>query len=197
MSHHNVTLAALIGSRICHDLISPIGAVSNGLELIEMSGDTGPEMALVADSAANANARIRLFRIAFGISSGEQAIAGNEISAILAAAYPDRIRLEWAANGSLPRQLAQAVLLGVLCVEQAIPYGGQITVSNTDARWEIRADAERMNLDAGLWSKLQNDTGTAQASPSEVQFLLLPRHLAEMGRQCEVTTARSKITLTL
>ena len=66
MDQHIDNLAALIGSRICHDLISPIGAVTNGLELMSMAGGTGPELELVNESAANANARIRLFRLAFG-----------------------------------------------------------------------------------------------------------------------------------
>ncbi len=52
-------LAALIGSRICHDLISPIGAIGNGLELLSMAGAGGPEVALISDSVSNANARIR------------------------------------------------------------------------------------------------------------------------------------------
>ena len=53
-------LTALLGSRICHDLISPIGAISNGVELLLMDNVAkGPEMTLIAESVANANARIR------------------------------------------------------------------------------------------------------------------------------------------
>ena len=60
-------LAALIASRICHDLISPIGAIGNGVELLAMEpGGTLPEMALISESVANANDRIRFFRICFG-----------------------------------------------------------------------------------------------------------------------------------
>ena len=62
-------LNALLGSRICHDLISPIGAIGNGVELLIMDGATkGPEIALIAESVANASARIRFFRIGFGAS---------------------------------------------------------------------------------------------------------------------------------
>lgn len=58
----DLNYAALIGSRICHDLISPIGAINNGLELIEMSAPSlGPEMALISDSVTSASARIRFF----------------------------------------------------------------------------------------------------------------------------------------
>ncbi|HMS96693.1 MAG TPA: histidine phosphotransferase, partial [Tabrizicola sp.] len=58
-------LAALIASRICHDLISPLGAIGNGVELLAMER-AGPELDLLSESVAHANARIRLFRISFG-----------------------------------------------------------------------------------------------------------------------------------
>ncbi len=72
-------IASLIGSRISHDLISPIGAIGNGLELLSMSGAGGPEVELISDSVANANARIRHFRIAFGLASAEQGTSRSEI----------------------------------------------------------------------------------------------------------------------
>jgi histidine phosphotransferase ChpT len=63
----NIELTSLIGSRICHDLISPLGAIGNGVELLAMSEVAkGPEMSLIAESVENANARIRFFRVAFG-----------------------------------------------------------------------------------------------------------------------------------
>ncbi len=63
MSHTHSNLATLIGSRICHDLISPIGAIHNGLELLELSGGMSqtPEMQLIVESCANARARVTFF----------------------------------------------------------------------------------------------------------------------------------------
>ncbi len=68
MNVRSSDLVALIGSRICHDLISPIGAIGNGIELIGLSGaGAGPEMALISESVTNAQARIRFYyRVAFG-----------------------------------------------------------------------------------------------------------------------------------
>lgn len=60
----NLDLPALIGSRICHDLISPIGAINNGLELLNMAGTgaaPGPELELIGQSVESASARIRFF----------------------------------------------------------------------------------------------------------------------------------------
>ena len=83
MGETNVNLAALIGSRICHDLISPIGAISNGLELLDLAGGVqGPEMDLIADSVGNAGARIRFFRIAYG-AAGDQMLGRAEVVSVL------------------------------------------------------------------------------------------------------------------
>lgn len=63
MGQSDLNLAALIGSRICHDLISPIGAINNGLELLGMSGNRmeGPEIDLIGQSVQNASARASAF----------------------------------------------------------------------------------------------------------------------------------------
>ena len=71
--------AALIGSRICHALISPVGAINNGIELIQMTTPSlGPEMAMISERLTNASARIRFFRIAFG-AAGEQLVGRQEV----------------------------------------------------------------------------------------------------------------------
>ena len=97
MGQSNINLSALIGSRICHDLISPIGAINNGLELLDMSGRTsGPELDLIQESVGNASARIRFFRIAFG-AAGDQMMGRAEVVSILKDLM-DRTRLEDAAR---------------------------------------------------------------------------------------------------
>jgi len=58
MTKQDRDLTALIGSRICHDLISPLGAIGNGVELLQLSGmGDSPEMALISESVTNANLR--------------------------------------------------------------------------------------------------------------------------------------------
>ena len=80
-------IAALIGSRICHDLISPIGAIGNGVEILTMSASVGssPELGLIADSVHHTNARIRFFRIAYGAASMDNVIGRQEVISVLTA----------------------------------------------------------------------------------------------------------------
>lgn len=69
MTSHTHNLESLIGSRICHDLISPIGAIHNGIELL-MLGQTkdvpDEEMSLIFDSCRHAENKVKFFRLAFG-----------------------------------------------------------------------------------------------------------------------------------
>ncbi|RUV56051.1 histidine phosphotransferase, partial [Mesorhizobium sp. M5C.F.Ca.IN.020.29.1.1] len=59
-------LAALLCSRVCHDIISPVGAINNGLELLDEGGADEDAMKLIRQSARNASARLQFARIAFG-----------------------------------------------------------------------------------------------------------------------------------
>ena len=75
-----LNINALIGSRICHDLINPLGAISNGIELLEMAGVAqGPEMSLVSDSVENATAKLKMLRLAFGAASPDQTVSRQEV----------------------------------------------------------------------------------------------------------------------
>jgi len=119
----DIDLAALIGSRICHDLISPIGAINNGLELLGMSGQTGgAELDLISQSVENASARIRFFRIAYG-AEGIQPLGRAEIEAKMQG-YTAGGRL-CIASGSLepnPRKAVPLDLPGLKTLENAMTY---------------------------------------------------------------------------
>ena len=198
MGQHTDNLAALIGSRICHDLISPIGAVTNGLELMSMAGSQGPELDLVNESAANANARIRLFRLAFGQASPDQSTSGDEVRAILEDVYAkSRVTIDWTPPSELPRADAQILMLALLCCEQAIPQGGTITVTQEQSTWTLIATGPRIMADQTVWENLGRPYPNHDIAPSQVQFALLPRLLAEHGKTCtyRLTQAEARLVL--
>jgi histidine phosphotransferase ChpT len=189
MTQPNRNLGALIGSRICHDLISPVGAISNGLELMGLAGvPDGPEMALVADSAANANARLCFFRVAFGLSSDAQSMSEREMRSVLGGVYTAKTRCDWQVVGALPRKMAQAAFLGILCAEQAIPFGGTIRIDGGADALRLTATGERVDPKPEHWTWLTApEAGDLDDLPAaQVQFALLPGLLAEMGRRAAV-----------
>lgn len=78
-------LGALIAQRLCHDLVNPLGAIGNGLELLTMTQTETPEMALMRSSLDQALGRIRLYRLAFGLSSDGGRLPGADLGAALQA----------------------------------------------------------------------------------------------------------------
>ena len=117
MPDPNASLAALVGSRLCHDLISPVGAIQNGLELLSMAGGApGPELDLIQDSCDSATARIRFFRVAFGAADSEQMVSGRDIADTLEGLCKGgRTMAVWDAYGDYPRSAVQLVYLAFLC----------------------------------------------------------------------------------
>ena len=180
-------LAALVGSRLCHDLVSPLGAIGNGVELLQMVAPDSPELALIAEAVAAAQARVRLFRVAFGAASPDQMLRDTELAQALAS-LGGRLSVTTAFPPTLPRVRAKRLALAVLCAESALAWGGQIAV--TDQR--ITATAPRLRLDAELWNGLAQGSMPDPLAPNRVHFALL----AATG-PVTVTTAETCVSITL
>ena len=180
-------LAALVGSRICHDLISPIGAIGNGVELLALTdGDTGAEMDLISESVQNARARIRYFRIAYGAASEEQSVSRSEILSILAAtARGGRINYIWKIEGDQPRRLVRAALLMLQALESTMPLGGDIQITQDGETWVMRAEGPRLNVDQELWDNIAAPQMGFRYTAAHVQFALLPGVLTEAQRSLQ------------
>ncbi|MFZ0100200.1 MAG: histidine phosphotransferase family protein [Gemmobacter sp.] len=178
-------LAALIGSRICHDLISPIGAIGNGVELLMMSPEAqGPELALIAESVASANARIRFFRIGFGHSAPDQRIGRPEVTSVLAdLTRGSRLAIDWDGPVDLPRSEVKLAFLLLMCLESALPYGGEITVSATGQAWSMTARAAKTKVDPDLWTELTASSTDSRLGAAHVHFALARGELRNQGRE--------------
>jgi histidine phosphotransferase ChpT len=127
-------LAALLCSRVCHDLISPVGAIVNGVEVLEEDKDEETRtfaLELIKKSARNASARLQLCRLAFGAagSAGAQIETGDAETVARGLLEDDKTKITW----NLPRELKPKnqvkLLLNMLIVAGgAIPRGGTLTV---------------------------------------------------------------------
>lgn len=187
MTEH-ADLAALIGSRICHDLISPIGAIGNGVELMLLDGASQtPELALVSESVAQASARIRFFRLAFGAATGDQRIGQAEVTGLLAdLTRGSRQTIDWSSAADLSRREVKVVLLAILCLETALPLGGRIRVEQGETRWTVTGEGQRLRVEPTLWDSLSKPVHGAEVLPAQVQFLILPEAIARQHRRLTV-----------
>lgn len=197
MTETHTTLAALIGSRICHDLISPIGAINNGLELLNMAGvPSGPEIGLIGESVGNASARIRFFRVAFG-AAGDQMVGPAEVQSILRDLYGrGRTSVDWKVDYPVLRIEVRLAFLGILCAETAMAFGGTITVSEHNRGWRLRGEADRILPDGALWDLLDQTDPPAQLQPSHVQFALMPLVAREARRKIRAEQDGKSVTIT-
>lgn len=171
-----------------------------------MSGlRAGPEVALISQSIENANARIRFFRVAFGIAGDDQEMSRQEISSILQdISAGGRIQYEWSEDTVGLRRMIQPVFLAAMCLENALPLGGTISISRAGQRWIIRGAGERVTLDEGLRYALmppspdgtKTPANTPAITPAQVQFALLPQTIDAIGRRLalEITETAAHIS---
>ena len=127
-------LAALLASRVCHDIISPVGALANGLEVLEE--DQGPEMhefamELINKSAKSASAKLKFARLAFGASgsAGASIDTGEAEEVVVGYIAGEKADLTWEGSRSLvPKNRVKLLLNLIMLSLGAIPRGGNVGV---------------------------------------------------------------------
>ncbi len=130
-------LLEVLASKICHDLISPIGAVNNGIELLEdMGSEAGPEAtALISFSAHQASAKLQLFRMAYGVGGADSTIKPEDIykAVELLVSQDKKIKQDWnpaapIGGAERPRGFCKILLCTILLGMECLPKGGTISV---------------------------------------------------------------------
>ena len=196
--HEADALASLVGSRICHDMANPVGAIANGVELVTLGGISadGPEVSLVADSVAHATARLRFYRVTYGVAGSRQMLGPGETRKLLSDAYgKTRLSVHWDITGDQPRALVKLAFLLLQCAEVALPRGGTARVSIQKDRWRIEAAAERIATNPALFALLAGGPIPLSLPPSQVQFALAPRAAASLERTIGFEDGAGKIAL--
>lgn len=185
-------------SRICHDLVSPLGAIANGIELLLLSGQgASAELDLIDASSAAALARLRFFRMAYGIVEPDKELTAKEVRAVLAAlSLSGRVKSEWAVAGQTPAREVQAVFLSIQCLECALPYGGEVRVTHESSVWRLDVHAARIKPDPVYWAPLARGAAPPDLSPSTLQFTLLAELWQSLGRRPTIQMGEQAITVT-
>lgn len=190
-------LSALVASRICHDLAGPMGAISNGVELLGLTGGgEGEETALIAESVAEANARLRLFRIAFGRGECDVPVASREIREILAALSPSgRIARRWRPESDPSRAEARAVLLAMMCLETALRGEGTITAEGSAGGYRIAAEGPEIDMKKAPWRCLEGGDPPEALPAAQVEFALLTEAARVLGRDIALASELGRVTI--
>ena len=196
-----IALSALVGSRLCHDLISPMGAIGNGVELLDIAGpDTAEERRLIGDAVLQANARLRFFRIAFGMADSTHRLGPSEIAGVLRdVTHGGRLTIDWQVPQDLPRAEVRRAFLLIQCVETALAFGGSMTVTRPEGRWRIEAEAKRLRDEPDLWRGLTDGPAALPQplAPGQVHFALLALDMANAPHRAEVEQSETHLSVLL
>ena len=183
-------LAALLCSRVCHDLISPVGAIVNGLEVLEEDKDEETRifaLELIKKSARQASARLQFCRLAFGAagSAGAQIETADAEQVSRGLFEDEKIKITWTiARGLRPKNQVKLLLNMLLIAAAAIPRGGTLTVEPIDGDRGFRLTG------AGLNARLTTTTADLltgnPAQPVDAHGIQ-PFYTGLLARDCGLT----------
>lgn len=194
----DLRVAELLTSRLCHDLVGPIGAVGNGLELLgdDEFGMADDAMKLTTSSARQASHILQFFRLAYGMAGAR---VGADYSAIrdLSAALLEtsRSKLDWtavAAPADAPDGMAKVLLNMIALGHEALPRGGRLKVEIVSAPGSIEARVTAEGQDAHLRPEslagLQDDVDLDEMTPRSVHGYFTRLVAKRLGSDLTVET---------
>jgi histidine phosphotransferase ChpT len=199
---NSIDLASLLCSRLCHDLMSPVGALNNGIELL--ADETDPEMRdrcleLLADSARASANKLKFFRLAFGAAGG----FGEEIDTLEAQIALEglfgsekRIELAWMVSSQkLPKNAVKLLLNLAMVAGDALVRGGRLHVGaerrDKELELAVRAEGPRILLDPVLRETLANG-GSGHIEPRAAGAWLAYQLVTEGGGTIQLSDPSSE-----
>jgi histidine phosphotransferase ChpT len=197
-----VDLASLLCSRLCHDLMSPVGALNNGIELL--ADETDPEMRekcleLLADSARASANKLKFFRLAFGAAGGfGEEIDTREAEVALEGLFgaERRIELGWVVTAEkLPKDAVKLLLNIAMLAGDALVRGGRLDVGaerrDGEVELAVRAEGPRILLDPVLRETLANGGHGAPVEPRAAGAWLAHALVSDAGGTIQLSNPES------
>ena len=201
-----VDLASLLCSRLCHDLLSPVGALNNGLEL--MADEQDPEMRercleLLGESARASANKLKFFRLAFGAGGGYGTmIDTHEARAALEGLFggDHKVDLGWMVSAdSLSKNATKLLLNLALIAGDALVRGGRLDVGAEEAEGglelAIRAEGPRILLDPALRQTILSGSAAGQVEPRAAGAWLAHTLAAEAGAAIRLSDPADEVLI--
>jgi histidine phosphotransferase ChpT len=188
----SLELASLLASRLCHDLLSPVGAMSNGLELLAEEKD--PEMRkrcmeLLEQSAKTSADKLKFFRLAFGAAGGfGESVAVEEPRALVEALVGNngRIELNWTLGAAaLPKPAVKVLLNLSLIAIEALVRGGKLDIgaelNGGTTEIVVRAAGPKIAFDAAIGRALDGELHVGELSSRTAPAAMIRALAAAQG----------------
>jgi histidine phosphotransferase ChpT len=189
----DLDLSALLCSRVCHDIISPVGAIANGIEVLDESDDDEEmrKMALdmIRTSSRQATAKLKFCRIAFGAAGSAGSLVDMSEAGEVARAFvgEEKVKLDWRAPAENRPKLEVKLLLNMLLLAMAgIPRGGAVTVTAEGRHFAARAQGERAKIPDTIAAVIAGAVDLATLDARLVQPYYAKRLAASVGLRLSI-----------
>lgn len=182
----DLRVVELLCSRLCHDLVGPIGAVNNGVELVEELGpaEAGDAFELVADSGRLAAARLKLFRLAYGAAGAEAGVSFDAAQTAIAAWFQrSKLKIDWQnpAWPDPPAGAAKVLLNAVLLAEESLPQGGTLAIAGAAPLLRLAGRGKGAGLKPEALEALGGAVAIDRLGPRTVQGYITGRFAEHFG----------------
>jgi len=201
----SLDLAALLSSRVCHDVISPVGAIVNGLEVLEEEKDQemrGHALALIKSSAQEASSRLQFCRLAFGAagSKGSSIDTGDAENVARQLLADQRTRLDWnVPRVLLPKNKVKLLLNLCLIADASIPSGGDISISakgeDDDMSFHVQAKGVNARVTPGVASLLSGEPEDGSVDARAIQAYYAGLVARSCGLEVSLALAGDVVTI--
>ncbi len=173
----NASVIEMLASRICHDLVSPVGAINNGVEFMEEMGDDPEQrkeaLGLIQHSASQASAKLMAFRIAYGAGGRDPNIKPEDVQKAFSQliAGDGKISQTWDPYGNLgpkplPYGFCKILMCGLMLAMETLVKGGYISVRPTpEGKTQIVAEGESILLRDNVESALKQEIAADDLDP--------------------------------
>ena len=198
----DLDLAALLCSRVCHDVISPVGAIANGLEILADETDEDMrEMAfgLVRSSAEQASAKLQFCRLAFGAagSAGSKLDLGEAGEMARGFVGDQKIRLQWSMPHETRDKTEVKLLLNLMLMAMsAVPRGGLVTVGEDGGSLAVSAAGEGAKLPEASLRVLSGEFDATEIDARLVQVYYATRLADQAGYRIGTEIASGAVVIT-
>lgn len=190
--NNSLDLASMLCSRLCHDMLSPVGALTNGLELFAEEKDPAMRakiVELLEQSAKTSADKLKFFRLAFGAAGGfGEMVAIDEAKAVIEALIGNNGRIEarWALSGSaLPKPALKMLLNLAMIGIEALVRGGTLDLGaelhDGETEIVIRAAGPRIAFDPLVGKALDGRLGLSDLSSRTAPAMMLRQLADDMG----------------
>jgi histidine phosphotransferase ChpT len=201
---NELEFAALLVSRVCHDLVSPVGAVVNGLEVLEDERDAtmrADALKLVASSAEQAAARLQFARIAFGAagSAGAELDLGEIGRTVKGLVMGGKVEVEWkAAQVNWPKNWAKLLMNATLLAVDSLPRGGKVDVETSPdgsaPSFTVKATGQGARVLEEV-AKAARGEGNGPFDGRSIQALLTHRLARELNAGLTISASENRVDL--